>query len=480
VELEVIRSHLEELLTTRSFGYGFLKGGVTFCSLLPMRSVPFKVICLVGMNSDAFPRDSRTLGIDLMAQNPCKGDRSRRNDDKYLFLETMIAARNKLYISYVGQSVQDNTRIPPSPLVSELLDVLEEGFGLTEDQLTVRHRLQAFNPEYFNPDSNLFSYSRENLRAAEHLFDTPTLRPFISADLPLPADDWKSVTIDQLCAFYSNPARYLLQQRLGIYFKDTVTPSEERENFSLDNLQKYLIGQDLVRKRLAGRKMQEDLSIQMAKGVLPHGNVGRFIYGELSSAADVFIHKIEKFSKGESIEAMDIDFEIDDFHLSGKINGLHRHGLIRIQYSKAKPKDLLSSWIMHLVLCRLEDHGMPQKTILLCKDSAWEFESVNKSRKILHDLLSGYRQGLSGPLPFFPESSYEYARRRLTQKKTRQSALNAAGSKWLGNEFQRGEIEDPYFRLCFKHGNPIEDDFEKIALEIFSPLLRYCREVFEI
>jgi exodeoxyribonuclease V gamma subunit len=479
IDLEVIRSHLEERLTTRSFGYGFLKGGVTFCSLLPMRSIPFKVICLVGMNSDAFPRDSRTLGFDLMAKSPRKGDRSRRNDDKYLFLESIISARETLYISYSGQNIQDNTNIPPSPLVSELLDVLEDGFGLTADQVTVRHRLQPFNPEYFKPDSNLFSYSKENLSAAEHLFDTPSPHPFISADLPPPADDWKSATIDQLCAFYRNPARYLLQQRLGIFFEEAATVSEERENFGLDNLLKYMIGQDLLQKRRAGGLIQKDLPIQMAKGVLPHGNVGRFIYGELSSEADAFVRKIEKFSAGESIDALSIDIKINGFHLSGQLNGVHRHRLVRMRYSNIKPKDLLASWIIHLALCSLEDHRLPQKTILLGKNSTWEFQPLDESRNILQVLLSGYWKGLSRPLPFFPESSYEYTRRRLTQKKTKRFALKAAGSKWLGSEFQRGEIEDPYFKRCFKHGNPLDDDFEKIAVEIFSPLLGYCREVFE-
>jgi exodeoxyribonuclease V gamma subunit len=158
---------------------------------------------------------------------------------------------------------------------------------------------------------------------------------------------------------------------------------------------------------------------------------------------------------------------------------VHRHRLIRIQYANKKPKDLLAAWIIHLVLCSLEDHRMPQKTMLLCKNSTWEFKPVDDSRTILQVLLSGYWQGLSRPLPFFPESSFEYTRRRLTQKKTKWFALKAAGTKWLGSEFHKGEIEDPYLRLCFKHVNPIDDDFAKIAMEIFSPLLRYGREVYE-
>jgi exodeoxyribonuclease V gamma subunit len=166
VEIEVVKSCLENLLEHVNFGHGFISSGVTFCAMLPMRSIPFKVVCLVGMNMDAFPRESKILGFDLMAKNPRIGDRSRRNDDKYLFLEALISARNKLYISYVGQSIRDNTRISPSVLVSELIDYIKEGFGLSEDEIVTFHRLQAFSSEYFNTDSKLFSYSNENFAAS--------------------------------------------------------------------------------------------------------------------------------------------------------------------------------------------------------------------------------------------------------------------------------------------------------------------------
>ena len=165
VDIDVIRSYVDNLLEYEHFGTGFMTGGVTFCAMLPMRSIPFKVICLLGLNSDAFPRESKKLSFDLMAKNPKIGDRSRRNDDKYLFLEALISARNTLYISYVGQSIQDNSKIPPSVLVSQLMDYIKEGFGLSEDQVITYHKLQAFSPEYFKKRSKLFSYSRENLSA---------------------------------------------------------------------------------------------------------------------------------------------------------------------------------------------------------------------------------------------------------------------------------------------------------------------------
>ena len=141
VDIRLIRWYLETHLLREGFGHGFITGGVTFCAMLPMRSIPCKTVCLVGMNYDAYPRRSHPLDFDLMAGHPKPGDRSRRNDDRYLFLEALLSARKTLHISYTGQSVQDNGVIPPSVLVSDLLDYLEGAVhhGGRLDQGSGRH-----------------------------------------------------------------------------------------------------------------------------------------------------------------------------------------------------------------------------------------------------------------------------------------------------------------------------------------------------
>ncbi len=184
VPLDVITSHLSSLLEQEGFGHGFLTGAVTFCAMLPMRSIPFRVICLLGMNDDAYPRQTKPLGFDLIARNPRPGDRSRRKDDRYLFLEAILSVRDKLHISYVGRNIQDNSIRPPSVLVSELLDYIEEGFAVPGEtirqHIVTKHRLQAFNPDYFRDNDKsqhhskvkgLISYSRENCEAAQQMMD---------------------------------------------------------------------------------------------------------------------------------------------------------------------------------------------------------------------------------------------------------------------------------------------------------------------
>ena len=195
--------------------------------MLPMRSIPFKVIGLLGMDDDAYPRPTRSLGFDLLAKNPQPGDRSRRNDDRYLFLEVLLSARERLHISYVGQSIQDNSPRPPSVLVSELLDYLEAGYSISgkeiRGQIIRRHRLQAFSPEYFkkSPSGRFFSYSTENFEAARQAQNLlPKGKPFIAQGLPEPPPDWRTVEIGQLIRFFGNPSQFILNQRLGIYLEE--------------------------------------------------------------------------------------------------------------------------------------------------------------------------------------------------------------------------------------------------------------------
>jgi len=477
IQIEVVKCFLENLLESVNFGTGFISSGVTFCAMLPMRSIPFKVVCLVGMNMDAFPRESKTLSFDLMAKNPRIGDRSRRNDDKYLFLEALISARNKFYISYVGQSIRDNTRIVPSVLVSELIDYIKEGFGFSEDQMVTLHRLQAFSSEYFKAGGKLFSYSRENFAAGRSRYERKDIPGLISSKLPDPAQEWKHLDIKEFSAFFSNPTKFLLEKRLGIYLPERADVYDERENFSLGHLEKYVLDQEMVLNRLSGSELKDIFPVKKASGQLPHGNVGEFVYNEMSLDAEGFVRKIEGHITGKRLDDHDVDIEVAGFNLRGRLTDIYEHGLIQIRYVKGKSKYLLNTWIYHLIHCALVEGKRPVKSLLLCKDAAWEFAPVSKANDILNDLIKIFWKGMSEPLHFFPESSFEYASKLLLKNQTIQTASNSAKNKWTGNDFARGESEDPYFERCFGKTDPLDRAFQHVSEEVFAPLLAHCTNI---
>jgi exodeoxyribonuclease V gamma subunit len=490
IPLQVVGSALERTLDQTGFGFGFMTGGVTFCAMLPMRSIPFRVICLLGMDGEAYPRQSKPLGFDYMARYPRRGDRSRRNDDRYLFLEAVLSAREKLYISYVGQSIQDNSPIPPSVLVSELVDYVEQGFEIPDrnlrDHLQTKHRLQAFSPEYFKNHEKYFTYSEETYEiAAAVLADRKEQARFLNSGLSEPDESWRKLDLHGLCAFYSSPTKFLLNKRLGVYLGEEPSFAEEREPFEVETLERYLLEDSMLRRRLQGRSLKEDFALAVASGRLPHGPVGQCIYETLSPGVERFAEDLLLLTGGDAIETQDFRIDVGGFSLTGSLDHVFREKMIRYHYARLKGKDVVVSWIHHLVLNCATAEGHPRRTLLAGlagknargrKRVLYEYAPVEKGEEILEGLLKRYWEGLREPLHFFPELSWPYAEACLAKKKPREGALEQARKAWEGTEWSRGESKDPYHRLCFGRKDPIDSAFEEIAVEIFGPLLKHLKK----
>lgn len=514
VDIRVIKWHLERQLEREGFGLGFLTGGVTCCSLLPMRSIPFRVICLLGMDGNSFPRQTKAPDFDLMAKHPRPGDRSARNDDRYLFLESLISAREKLYISYTGQSARDNSSIPPSVLVSELLDYVHQAFtfaggrggeahagadaedgvppGAEAGALTppaagskdpmrfiIKHRLQPFSAAYFKGARRLFSYSEEWLGTARCLLQEQTPPPpFLAAPLAAPEETLKHLDLARLCRFFVNPARFFLDRRLGMVLDEERTVLDETECFEMDGLEQYALGQTLLAARMAGHDLTGLYPSLKASGMLPHGVPGELAFESTSGEVERFARRVEPYLHEGKLEPLVFELPIADFTLTGSLPSLYRHYLVRYRYATIKAKDLLNLWIPHLVLNLVGNPAYPRESLLMGLDEnewcALTYAPVANSRELLEKLLAIYWSGLSKPLPFFPETSFRYAEQVLRQGAPPEKALAAAEAKWTGN-FHRGEGRDLSYQLCFKAGNPLDAEFERLAVTVFGPLLD-CRK----
>jgi exodeoxyribonuclease V gamma subunit len=485
VGVQVIKSVLNANLEMKGFGFGFIAGSVTFCAMLPMRSIPFRVICLLGMNSDSYPRQSRSIGFDLISKHPRKGDRSRRNDDRYLFLEAILSAREKFYVSYVGQNHQDNKPIPPSVLVSELIDYLEQGFELAGGNILEhvfrRHRLQAFSPQYFRNHPKLRSYSRENYEVASALLqnrDEPSA--FIPRGLSAPEETWREVSLEDLCSFYLNPSKFLLNRRLGIYLEEKAVIPEERESFDLFGLERYLLEERLLRRRLQGLASWDELEVVRASGRLPSGVPGECLFESMRADIQRFARNLSTLIQVPPPEPLELDLEVRGFRLSGKMDGVTAAGLLRYRPASIKPKDHLRAWIYHLALNCLRGTGIPRVSLLAGFSKgkgaerewvAYEYGMLEDAEEVLLNLLGIYWNGLMKPLAFFPKSSWKYAEAIHKGKSSPEALVNAL-SVWESTENFSGEERDSYYQLCFRHKEPHDADFEETSLGVFSPLLK--------
>jgi len=469
----VIRSWLAGRLQKEQKGLGFMTGGVTFCAMLPMRSIPFRVVALIGMSDGAFPRQSRLPGFDLIACNPRRGDRSLRDEDRYLFLEAILSARTCLYLSYVGQSIRDNSEMPPSVLVSEFLDAIERAFtpgndNTVEERLVTHHRLQAFSRAYFTDGSPLFSYSTENCAALiEKGSGSPAPATFMTTPLAEPSDEWRDVTLARLIRFFRNPAHFFLENRLGIRLDDVVAPLDEREPFDVEGLESYSMKQELLEIALSGGNPRNFLPIARARGILPPARHGQALFAETVDSVEAFAQVVRaRTGDATPLPRLDFQLDLDRFRLSGRLDGIRPERMVRYRCAKLKAKDQLQVWLEHLTLNALQTGGYPCESVLIMTDGSRIFGPVADAASILKTLLDLYWQGLSMPLRFFPVSSMEYAHKLEWR-------LDRAIKAWEGGFGRNGEQDDPGFRLCFGTTYPFDDEFDRIARIVLEPLLRH-------
>ena len=234
----------------------FLAGAVNVCTLMPMRAIPFKRICLLGMNDGDYPRAQPPLDFDLMGKDYRPGDRSRREDDRYLLLEALLSARDALHISWVGRSIRDNSERPPSVLIGQLRDHLAAGWHTADGAdllhaLTVEHPLQPFSRAYFSADSALFSYASE----WRQLHDS---RAGDDADQPLaPVTLEAPIELLALQRFLRNPVEHFFAARLKVWLQEQHSTSEDDEPFALDGLQRHQLSQWLL-EQVQQADLQDD------------------------------------------------------------------------------------------------------------------------------------------------------------------------------------------------------------------------------
>lgn len=470
VGLEVLRALVRDLMDDNRGAHRFLTGRVNFCNMVPMRSIPFRVVCLIGMNGTDFPRTQRPLSFDLMARHPRYGDRSRRRDDRYLFLEALLSARDVLYLSWVGNDERDNSLKVPSVVIDELLDYLRRGYRIPDgtdpaEQLVVRHPLQPFSHRYFDRysdpgDQRLFSYARTWLDAARTQVGEG-IPAFCDAELPEPGEAFRTFELEDLIRFLRNPARYFLTERLGLSLPEEAETPPDTEPFDAAGLERYRLDQALLQGLLAGQERSLILARLRGAGILPHGAPGELLFDELSDPAGPFVQRLQSCLAAEA-EPVEVDLSLAGFRLQGQLGDLYPTGLIDYRFGRLSAKDRLRAWIRHLVLNLLAPEGIEPTSIFVAKDLTLRLAPVADAEGLLADLLELRRQGLNRPLAFFPESALAWLEHGYS------SGFDHA---WCGRYNPAPERDQAAVRIAFRGREPIGEEFEQTARRVLGPML---------
>ncbi len=476
VSIEVPVWNMEKILGRKGYGSRFLTGGITFCAMLPMRSIPFRVICLIGMNYDGFPRYSKSWEFDLIQKYPRKGDRSKRDDDRYLFLEAIISAREKLYISYTGRSIKDSSPIPPSVVVSELIDYIEQGFYIKDknivEHISFEHPLHPFNPIYFK-EGRFFNYSEKDFKSAKNMLSeriSPT--PFLKRLSLAQMDD--ELEIDDLCQFFSNPVRFLLRKKLNLVLERDTEFLEDEEVFKLRGLQKYRFEQQLLEYRLNRQRMQIKEFFQH-RGLLPLGALGEYEFLKVSQKMRLFLDRIGPYLEKEKKE-FELEARIRGLLVKAKVKDIYGDELFMFRFSRIRASDRIKFWLYYLfclinglhlsggVFIGFDKNERPISLRLspLRKDEAESYFS---------EMLDIYKKGHKRAIHFFPESGWKYAEALFVKKEDQEKAIQRARFQWEGSDYAMGEGKNEYYEFCFKGNDPIDEEFFELSKKMFLPII---------
>lgn len=467
LSLAVIRRHFEQMLAEPAGGQAFLSGRVTFCNMVPMRSVPFKVIWLLGMNDADFPRSQHPPAFDLIAQTPLPGDRSRRDDDRYLFLEALLSARSCLAVSWLGRDQRDNAPRPPSVVAAELCDYINRGWtaasGTAADQLTVEHPLQPFSRHCFDGSPAVASYRAEWLPAAA---PAPA---FSHRPLPRP-EPLRQIDLSQLVRFWKHPVRFFLEQRLGLRTFCAADLLPESEVFAPDHLQKYLLAEEILKELRHGREESKaPFHRRQAAGELPGGQFGHLLYWKMQAEAAELAAKLEPMLR-QPAEPAEVDLIVEGVRLTGWLTSLHQSGRVTFRPASLKPNDLLQLWIQHLALLLCRPAGVEPRSVHAAKDKTVCFQAVADPQAELAVLVRLFQQGGCKPLRFYPETSYAWAKKA----QSRTAAMEAARRAWHSGYVQ-GEQEDPAYEIALRGCEPLDEWFEELA-GVFRPVLEHLAD----
>ncbi len=463
VPFEVLRESLAQRARVDSRAIPRLADGVTVAGLATGQVFPAKVVCVLGMNDGAFPRvpPPAVFGFmdDLFGENARQlGDRDVRDENRFAFLEALLAARRCFVVSHTGRDLMEDKPIPPSVVVSELTDHLRGRFPADEDW-EIRHPLQPFNRRYFTlEDRNLFSYAQamENAaRAVERIPQPP--RRFAGELPPAPATPGEEIPLHELIRFSSSPAKYFLRNRLGLYLDVYDDETGDDEPFELDHLEAWQLKTDLFERQRNGSASGH--ALVAATGQLPPENLGRIQYRETERDVAKIVAALAPYE--DHCEEVAVDVSINGLRITGSVGQFHedKAQFLWQRIGDVREKDSVEAWLLLLAAtCAVE---RPVTAVLLGSrtnaPTIVRGPAPQKARAHLRRWLKAWIDGQREPLPFFPTTSWKF----LTG-----TPYQVEGA-WFG---QYGEGQDDYHRIAFGD-DPFTGAFRSLAKELLEPLV---------
>ncbi|XBB66998.1 exodeoxyribonuclease V subunit gamma [Nocardioides sp. WV_118_6] len=500
LRLADVRALLQARLAGRPTRANFRTGMLTVSTLVPMRSVPHRVVCLVGLDDGVFPRTSGVDGDDVLARRPLVGERDLRGEDRQLLLDAVLAAGERLIITYTGAAEHTGQERPPAVPLGELVDALDRTAATpARPVVVVRHPLQAFDPRNHTAGAlvgaGAFSFDRASLAGARAAVRERTAPPpFLADPLPPAPASAGDVTLADLVGFVHRPARTFLRRRL-----DVATPFEPDQvadaiPVALNGLEVWQIGDRLLREVLAADDPAATatavMTAEQLRGSLPPFDLGR------AALTDVVKECQELFARSAALRAgtprtVDVDVDLGGGRrLTGTVPRVHGNQVVSLSYSRLKPKQRLASWLDVLALTATHpDENWTGHAVARAKagpQRALVGPLDHRATEWLHALVALYDEGLTRPLPMPLDTAYAWADAHAKELRGMDAdPVEAAARAWVTDPFNqwgiKGEDDDPAHRRVYGHSAPVtalvDAGLASYAWTVWEPLLAGAEKV---
>jgi exodeoxyribonuclease V gamma subunit len=443
-----IRALLGRHLAGRPTRANFRTGTLTVCTMVPMRSVPHRVVCLVGLDDGVFPRLGVVDGDDALARNPMTGERDIRSEDRQLLLDAIGAATEKLVITYTGSSESSGQRLPPSVPLVELLDALDlTTTGKVRSRVLVEHPLQPFDIRNVTPGAlgvpgEPFTFDPTALTAARAAAgDRSAPLPFLPRE-PLPAPARADVSVDDLVIFFRDPVKGFFEA-LEYTLPWDVDGVKDNMPVEIDDLEQWAVGDRMLRAILSGMESKYAANAEWRRGTVPPGTLGWRKVKDIREQAERIAGPALEHRQSDP-HAYDLDVELfSGRRLAGTVQPVFGDRTVAAWYSKLAPKHLIESWIRHLALSA----ALPQRqwaAVCVGRGDSRDtvkcrlFEAPPDPVATLRDLVRLYDAGRREPLPLPLKTSYEWAWTRYRGR----DPIKPASARWAGSNFFGGDAAE--------------------------------------
>ncbi len=483
-----VRETLLNELSQASARQPFLSNGVSFCAMQPLRAVPFRVVCLLGMDDGAFPRQERHGSFNLLRQSPRLGDISVRDDDRLLFLQAIMAAQDVFYLSYTGQDVATGDTLAAAPIVGEWLDFLQTYYfsgwddQTFENKLICRQPMHPFSPSLFGanpPHARVFSFKQAWLPGKDE-WDAATAHRFVDhGQRPTPQEP--VIELSSLQRFFEHPPRFFLREGLNMQRELPETLTEDGEPLDLDGLQAWQL-----RDRLLHDARQMELPTDapdqlLASALLPPSPLGQAEYAAQRQLLTPLLAVQRQWQQDCPQPAwLDVDLSLGQHRLRGRLSGLWSDGPRVLRPGRLSSKYRMRAWLSYLCYLQSGGAGVLQLAGLDAKKASLQQLGARlnpqQARECLQQLIEVFLQGQQHPLPLMPEL-LDIWLPAYAKHGDEQAALETLNLKLADSFHPHHLLQDVWFTPLLDAQGAVSPDFNTLALNSYWPMWQAMRDV---